>query len=219
MNINYRQPQFELFPSNAEHSGDTDKPRYLLAKVTLSIENLVILLVLCIMLAVLAFALGVEQGKRIAFFDQASRVSSRGTMTQTAKSNPIKTQPAKVVTALKTSPNTGVPTTATTQKLQGVVQPATSTGSAVAAIPVVTAPVAFNAVGAKPYTIQVASYKDMKFAQREAANLKARGWETQAIQKGSYVILCVGNFATRQEADDFARRLRPTYKDYVVRRL
>ena len=219
MNINYRQPQFELFPSNAEHLDDTDKPRYLLAKVTLSIENLVILLIICIMLTVLAYALGVEQGKRIAFFDQASRVGSRGTITQTAKSNTIQTQPAKTVTALKPLTSAVGSTAVVTQKLQGVAQPVIVAGTAVAAKPLVAAAVVLNSVGAKPYTIQVASYKDMKFAQLEAVNLKAKGWETQAIQKGSYVILCVGNFATRQEADEFARRLRPTYKDYVVRRL
>ena len=216
MNINYKQPQFELFPSNAEHLEDTDKPRYLLAKVTLSFENLVILLILCIMLAVLAFALGVEQGKRIAFFDQATRVSSRTTTTPTAKSNTIQTQSARAATKTNLSTKAALSTAVVGQKpRQGIVQPAAAISSGAVAI---AAPEAVL-VAAKPYTIQVASYKDTKFAQREAVNLNTRGWETQTIQKGSYVILCVGHFATRQEADEFARRLRPAYKDYVVRRL
>jgi len=42
MNINYKQPQFELFPANSATLEDVDKPKFLLAKLTLSVESLVI---------------------------------------------------------------------------------------------------------------------------------------------------------------------------------
>ena len=214
MNINYKQPQFELFPSS-NTVDETGKPKYLLANITLSTENVVLLSILCIILAVIAFALGVEHGKRIALFEQMSKVNSRNTTSTPLKITPqaatqqaltsVKTQ--NISQAQGTMPRTvGVPTSATPN--QGIVQ--TVLNSTVN-------PLSVNAD--KPYTIQIASYKDQKFAQREGVKFQTKGIETQVIQKGSYVILCVGHFSTRQEADNFARRLRPTYKDYVVRRL
>ena len=55
MNINYKQPQFELFPANSALLEDIDKPKFLLAKLTLSVESLVILTILGIMVALFHF--------------------------------------------------------------------------------------------------------------------------------------------------------------------
>ena len=71
----------------------------------------------------------------------------------------------------------------------------------------------------KPYTIQVASYKDVKYAEKEAVGLKKKGYETLIMAKGDYSILCVGKFPSKDEASSFARRLKSQYKDYVVRRM
>ena len=76
MNINYKQPQFELFPTNSATLEDVDKPRFLLANLTLSIENLVILVILGIMTALFAFSLGVERGKHLAAQALDERVSA-----------------------------------------------------------------------------------------------------------------------------------------------
>jgi hypothetical protein len=76
MNINYKQPQFELFPANSATLEDINKPRFLLAKLTLSIESLVILAILGIMVALFAFSLGVERGKSIAAQTLDERVSA-----------------------------------------------------------------------------------------------------------------------------------------------
>src|SRR3989338_8917740 len=65
MNINYKQPQFELFPANSATLDDVNKPRFLLANLTLSIESLVILVILGIMVALFSFSLGVERGKHL----------------------------------------------------------------------------------------------------------------------------------------------------------
>jgi hypothetical protein len=65
VNINYKQPQFELFPGQSTVGDDATKPRLFLANLTLTIENLVVLSILCIMLAVFAYSLGVERGKYV----------------------------------------------------------------------------------------------------------------------------------------------------------
>ena len=76
MNINYKEPQFELFPANSATLEDINKPKFLLATLTLSTESLVILSILAIMIAVFSFSLGVELGKRRAAQDIDDKVSA-----------------------------------------------------------------------------------------------------------------------------------------------
>ena len=76
MNINYKQPQFELFPANSATLEDVNKPRFLLANLTLPLESLVILVILGIMTALFAFSLGVERGKHLAAQALDERVSA-----------------------------------------------------------------------------------------------------------------------------------------------
>src|ERR1039457_4394343 len=76
MNINYKQPQFELFPANSATLDDTNKPKFLLANLTLSVESLVILTILGIMVAIFSFSLGVERGKHVAAQALDERVSA-----------------------------------------------------------------------------------------------------------------------------------------------
>src|SRR5580698_3887877 len=76
MNINYKQPQFELFPANSATLEDINKPRFLLANLTLSVESLVIFAILGIMVSLFSFSLGVERGKHIAAQTLDERVST-----------------------------------------------------------------------------------------------------------------------------------------------
>jgi len=76
MNINYKQPQFELFPANSATLEDINKPKFLLAKLTLSVESLVIFTILGIMVALFSFSLGVERGKHLAARTLDERVSA-----------------------------------------------------------------------------------------------------------------------------------------------
>jgi len=76
MNINYKQPQFELFPANSATLEDINKPRFLLANLTLSLESLVIFTILGIMVALFSFSLGVERGKHLAAQALDERVSA-----------------------------------------------------------------------------------------------------------------------------------------------
>jgi hypothetical protein len=75
MNINYKQPQFELFPANSATLEDINKPKFLLANLTLSLESLVIFTILGIMVALFSFSLGVERGKHLAAQALDERVS------------------------------------------------------------------------------------------------------------------------------------------------
>src|SRR5271167_1819618 len=76
MNINYKQPQFELFPANSATLEDINKPKFLLANLTLSVESLVIFTILGIMVALFSFSLGVERGKHLTAQALDERVSA-----------------------------------------------------------------------------------------------------------------------------------------------
>ena len=76
MNINYKQPQFELFPAHSATLEDINKPKFLLARLTLSVESLVIFMILGIMVALFSFSLGVERGKHLVAQALDERVSA-----------------------------------------------------------------------------------------------------------------------------------------------
>lgn len=69
------------------------------------------------------------------------------------------------------------------------------------------------------YTIQVASFKQKSFAQKEATLLQQKGFDIFVVPKGGHSIVCVGKFIEKKEAQTFASKIPRKYKDYVIRRL
>lgn len=69
------------------------------------------------------------------------------------------------------------------------------------------------------YTIQVASFKTDTYAKKEAESLKRRGYIPITLNKGEHVILCVGNYSNKEEAQALLSELRKYYKDCRIRRL
>jgi cell division septation protein DedD len=206
VNINYKQPQFELFPGSSANAEDPSRPRYLLANLTLSIENLVVLSILGIMVAVFAYSLGVERGKHL----------------MAAQARPVSLVPAASDLQTVAVQQTVAPvvTTVARQTPAAVNQsnavPAAVRPSAVTTTAVIAQKPAVPASAFK-YTIQVASYADEKFAHKAAGELNKNGFETLVMQKGKYAILCVGKFAQKNEAMSVISKLKSKYKDCLVR--
>src|SRR4030042_6226112 len=50
------------------------------------------------------------------------------------------------------------------------------------------------------FVIQLASFKNKSSAEREALQLKKRGFTSLVLSKGNYSVLCVGNFSNKQAA-------------------
>ncbi|MBN2831548.1 MAG: SPOR domain-containing protein [Candidatus Omnitrophica bacterium] len=69
------------------------------------------------------------------------------------------------------------------------------------------------------YTIQVASFKTDSYARKEAAMLKEKGYKASVLHRGEYVIVCVGNFKNKEEAQSLIPELGRYYKDCRIRRL
>lgn len=69
------------------------------------------------------------------------------------------------------------------------------------------------------YTIQVASYKTRKFAEKEAGLLKKKGYRVWVVPKGKYTVVCVGNFNNKGSAQSLLSEMKKRYGVCLIRRL
>ncbi len=205
MNISpKRQSQFELFPGSSKHIPGVGKSPRLTKDLTLSPENIIVLCIIFIVTLVLFFSFGVERGKQVVSVSDAS--SDLG-IVQTVKDNTAKPEPAE--------------TTQAAQQEERVVFPVNMPREILEENdPIFRPPVEKTEEQERLFTIQVASFKLEKNAQKEADRLKGKGHDdTFVVPKGSYSIVCVGRFIQRNEAKKFSNRLKKRYNDCLVRRL
>lgn len=71
----------------------------------------------------------------------------------------------------------------------------------------------------KNYTVQVATFKQQASVQLESAKLKKLGYEIWVRPSGEYSQLCVGRFASKEEAEAFRKKLEKKYSDCLIRRI
>lgn len=69
------------------------------------------------------------------------------------------------------------------------------------------------------YTIQLASYKTKKHAEKEAEALQQKGHSPLILTKGGYVVLCVGSFSDKEKAGILLSQFDKRYKGCYVRKL
>lgn len=239
MNINYRETQYNFLENASQSSHDPHGPRVLSAQLVLSAENLVIFTIVSIMLMLFCFSLGVERGKKVALFDVkvADSVPAKAVQTAPEKeavADEIDGTPAGEAKKdifqafLASFGGKGKAVSPDAQPLvdqaaievrpvkeaQASISREKSPKSVLAETPVAQPGTSGS------YTVQVASYKSEKFAQKEAQNLKQKGYrEVYVVPKGSFVIVCVGNFTTKSDASTFTHQLKSRYQDTLVRRL
>jgi hypothetical protein len=95
----------------------------------------------------------------------------------------------------------------------GPVPPAGRSGAA-------TAPRAQNipAESTKPYTIQLVTHRKKDLAEQEMNGLRAQGFYSFLIPSGVYFQVCVGQYASKDEAKKDLARFAPKFKDCFLRR-
>ena len=198
MNISRkRQSQFELFPGASKSSLETGKSASLTKDLTLSLENIIVLCIIFVMSLVLFFSFGVEKGRRAAVVPDGvhSAPETKKVILDSSASGTKKIHEESVVFPIDVPKGLTEDSDATPRQMQDDDQE-------------------------RIFTIQVASFKLRKNAQREADHLKSIGHEDVfVIAKGSYSIVCVGKFAQRVEAKKFSSKLSNRYNDFLVRRL
>ena len=69
------------------------------------------------------------------------------------------------------------------------------------------------------YTIQIASYKSKDIAQREILTLRQKGVEGFIVVKGEYLIVCVGKYNAKSDAEKVLSKVKSKYKDALIRRI
>jgi septal ring-binding cell division protein DamX len=195
MNINYKESQIDFLSHVGGKAEESARPRYMAAQMSLSLENLVIFAIVAIMVVIFSFSLGIERGKGVALTPAAEAGSD-----------------AKEVKEVKDFK-------ADTQKMKAA--PSSSKAVVKAKTPAAAPLVAMaKSAGTGAYTLQVASYKGIKSAQREADKLKQKGFDNvYVLPKGTYTIVCVGNFQNKEDASGIKRQLNNRYQGSVVRRL
>jgi len=190
MNINYKQPQFELFPANSATLEDINKPKFLLANLTLSVESLVIFVILGIMVALFSFSLGVERGKHLAASALDERVSAAWN---------VGARTVAVAAPLEaTEPYAGMQT----PQRQSMQRPQINHGF----------------VYGSRFTLQAATYGNEEYARQDALILKAKGFASFLIKSGKYWLVCVGNYNNKESALSLLRQLPGQYRSSQLRR-
>ncbi len=198
IHLQSKPSQLELFPQTVGKGQSSPKSGFVFSNLTLSVENIIILAIAFVMATVLSFSLGVERGKGM--------VNSQG---NTMKSLPV----GKV----ENSRREAIFRKATPAEQRPMVTEVTVVDRG-------TALVAAKVIDPQPtdmrssFTVQVASYKQQKYAEKEAATLKRIGHEIFVMSKGNYSIVCVGKFSTPRDAQKLLSQMRNKYKDCLVRR-
>lgn len=68
------------------------------------------------------------------------------------------------------------------------------------------------------FTVQIASYKARDMAEKELNRLKQKGYSSDIIKKGNYFILCVGSYATKDDAQKALTVWNRQYKGCIIRK-
>jgi hypothetical protein len=71
----------------------------------------------------------------------------------------------------------------------------------------------------KPYTIQVITYRSKDRAKKELSDLLAKGFATSLSVRGEYFEVCVGQYASRLDANRDINALKMRYKDCYVKQI
>ena len=240
MNFNIKKSsQFELFPGTTGITPEGPKPAYRLKDLTLSLENTIVISIILVMMLVLSFSFGVKKGKYLA-----SGIEERNNTKIESSANSLNPQEIKpaVMAPLKSGQPIDnvqggqIPPQIAQQrngKLGVRSQPAYTVvkTNPLPSISIADQNAAKKAVAqvkgsassttkSGGYTVQVASYKSLTRAQREADFLKKRGLDTLVMTKGNFSIVCVGKFGQFNEAKKYSERiLKEQYNDCLVRRL
>jgi hypothetical protein len=186
---NHTSCQLELFSQTKEGSRHKPAVSGSLLRRLRVYEKTILFSMGFIITAVVAFSLGVEKGKDLAILKSVSRFDM-------AKQKRAQFNQAKNILKEK-------------QSLTESKSPA--------AIPKQDSNIPKEAP--KNYTIQLASYSNKIYAQREADTLKKKGLKPLILPKGRYVILCVGSFSDKANARTLLSDLEKQYRDCFIRRI
>jgi cell division septation protein DedD len=179
-------------------------------------EKTLLVIIGFIITGIVAFSFGVEKGRHAQV---PSVIKQPRQPAQSQAAPAARPQPVPVV-QLQRQPPAARQAPYPTQAVQPYVTPAARPQAAPAArpqaAPVVRAP-AQDSVGG--YTIQLASFQSKEYAVQEADALRKRGLSPVLFSQGSYTVLCVGKFNSKDAAQSLFSELKTQYRGCYIRRL
>ncbi len=178
---------------------------------SISLEHIFIALIVLIILFVMVFMMGVLRGKAIQNKTGAAVVRTFEPTVLPASAQGQRG--GNVVTARLPALPAGKTTPAAASKT------AVLPGQGAKIAPKNAALQPFANDPAKPYTIQIITYRSEDRALKEVALLQAAGFQPKMITKGGYSLVFVGQYANRKEAEKDLRSLQTRYKDCYLRKI
>ncbi len=168
--------------------------------IVISPEMFIGAVIVFIIAIVLAFSIGVEQGKRIAYFNPDKKASKE------LKESSVK----QVKKVKKRQPHIKKYDTKITkkQKISSKTKPDLSKTTSQS-----------NPSRKKQYAVQLIVYKDLKYAKKELEYLSTQKYPFFKEKKNGKIIIYAGPFSDKQEAQEAMKILRKRYKDCFVRLL
>ncbi len=179
--------------------------------ISTSTEQIILISIIFILVSCFIFFLGVIRGKSLGEKVQGQNVAPQDYVppVQNAakpiavKAIPVKQQAAAPAPlAVKPSVFSAKPAEVKTQPI-----PAPTTKSALAALNL-----------SKPYTIQLTTSKKKDLAEKEVDAIQKKGFFSFIIPSGEYFQVCVGQYATKDEAKKDLKVFGSKYKDCYLRR-
>lgn len=238
-----RDKQLNLF--GIDDNNSDMKKRY---TIILPLDTIILLSIVVLLLLTLAFSLGVERGRKIALRNlekkeklllERDSIIAKDTFTPESYNQQVKPiepkleeqtieettpiLPEKKEAVKKEDKNSKDSVKAKEKKEQPVVTKNNEEKTAKKEIdkkqskdkPVVEK----NSTNTEGYIIQIASYNSEEAASIAAEVLKKKGYQVSLSKKGKFVVLYVGPFNNKNEADKSLKTLKDRYKDSFIRRL
>jgi hypothetical protein len=196
------ESQLDFF--SGRRSGENNRQVYLnnkdMGRALLTVRTGTIFLIFLIVYSLAIFSFGFEKGKK---------TTASSTLISTEKTaDPVKTEPLKETTVAL----------AQKEKNKPALIPVPPQ------IPILREETNKNALDkehkpSRAFTIQVASYNKTKHAEMAAKELEKKGYTTFIFNSGKYIVLCVGDFNNRHDAQPYLQRLKKLYQSCYIRRL
>ena len=209
MDINSRpHSQFELFPdSHVKRIGGSVKQGNFFKGFTFTPESVITSIIIIIVSFVVLFSFGVERGKKVAKMTSNAKNGLIENKAVQIKENSVSLLPSDEG---KVSVNKGIDKV----EFAGIGQRIIGKNEKILKLPQ-----AVKETNQNIFTIQVASFKLKKNAQREVERLNGIGEDVFVLPKGDYLIVCIGRFKKREEAKTFSNKVKSRYNDFLIRRL
>ena len=184
-----KEEQLKLFSASNKKEEKTSKGRNTL---TIPIDTFILIGIIVLFAIVTSFSLGVKQGKKIFAASIKTKLAKYEADNTDVNRNSIR----KVASQRKN----------TEEKDKNNQSKGEHTPNK-------------NNRNNRKYIIQLASYLKENLAKKEKQYLKNEGFSAEISKKGEYLVLYVGGFATKEDAEKIKTSLRKRYTDCFIRRL